>query len=67
MSGLHQTDGIEAGLGEESVEEELSFGWFMYMKGGMLRKNMHEHSWANRVLAGCLRKRRQGEVHQRHL
>jgi hypothetical protein len=28
MLGLHQTDSIEVGLEEESVETEPSFGWF---------------------------------------
>jgi len=52
MLGLHQTDAIEIGLGEESVEEEPSFGWFMYTKGGMGRMNVHVDSGANQVLAG---------------
>jgi hypothetical protein len=58
MLGLHQMDGIEVGFGEESAEEEPLFGWFMYTKGGMRRRNVHEDSWANRVLAGCSRRQR---------
>ena len=51
-------DGIKVGLGEESAEEEPPFGWFMYTKGSMSRRNMHEDSWANWVLAGCSQRSR---------
>jgi len=58
MPRLHQMDGIEVGLGEESVEEEPPFGCFVCTKGGMRRRNVHEDSWANRILAGCSRRQK---------
>jgi len=58
MLRSHQMDGIEVGLGEGSVKEEPPCGWFMYTKGGMRRRNVHEDSWANRIVAGCSRRQR---------
>lgn len=54
-------DGIKVGFGEESVEEEPPFGWFVYMKGSTHRRNVHEDSWANLTIAGCSRRQRRGK------
>ena len=51
-------DGIEVGFGEEERKEEPSFCGFMYMKGDMRRRDVHEDTWANRILAGCSRRQR---------
>jgi hypothetical protein len=58
MLRLHQMDGIEVDLGEESAKEEPPFGWFTYTKGGMRRRNVHEDGRVNRILAGCSQRQR---------
>jgi len=68
MLRLHQTGGIEVGFGEGSVKEDLPFGWFKYIEGGMRRRDVNVDSWANWVLTDCLRWQRRGKrrmsVHQ---